>query len=89
MSKKTVIYDGKLTAWLWSEIDHILEPILPPVGKLYEGKNSIEVQSKDPRYNATRDKIVALARDYAARERSDDYENPVTVEGEVDHGFCD
>jgi hypothetical protein len=84
-----MIHDGKLTAWLDQEIRAVLDPILPPVGKLYEGVNTFEVKSIDPRYTAAREKLIAVTREYARKERSDEYENPVEVTGEVDHGFCD
>lgn len=83
------IYDGKLTAWIDIEISKILESALPPVGKFYEGKNSFEIKTVDPRFNQTKDALIKIAREYASKETTDAYASPVQVHGGVHHGCED
>lgn len=80
------IYDGKLTAWLETEIDKILDPLIPPITKFYEGINEFEVKSRSPEHNNVRQRLVALTREYSEREHSDAYTKPVETVGPVDHG---
>lgn len=85
----STIYDGKLTAWLEIELGKLLTPILPPVGKLYEGVNSFEIETKNPKLIKLQEQLVALAREYERKQREDGFEHPVHATGEVHHGFDD
>lgn len=84
----STIYDGKLTAWLDMELEKLLTPVLPPIGKYYEGLNSFEVKVKNPELIKLKDKLIALTREYERKQHTEGYDKPVEVEGEVYHG-CD
>lgn len=81
------LYDGKLTAWLTLEAEKILKPIVPPQSKFYEGTAGVlEIKSLTTEYKEAREAMIALAREYAERERECP---PVEVNGPVHHGFED
>lgn len=62
------IYDGKLTAWLWQEIDAVLDDILPTTDIFIEGVNSYERKKRHPKYLEAREKLIAIARQYSEKE---------------------
>jgi hypothetical protein len=66
----------------------VLHDILPATGKFYEGVDGgFEIKSLNPKHAEAKQKLVAIARDYASRERSDQYNSPVEVSGEVSPRF--
>ena len=85
----TTIYDGKLTAWLDSELEKVLDKAIPPVEKYYEGNPGLTIKSVNPMRKQALRELRSIARDYASKQASGQYEQPVNAPGLVDHGFCD